>query len=131
MIQLIDYKTGKTEAGFNSISDIFDQKSGDKLRSIFQALIYIWAYLKCEDINGEKIYNQLYALKSIQKSGYPEEIVYQKKKFKEVDIRDWINDFEIQLIGIIKEIFDEKVPFEQTKEVATCKRCYFNRLCKR
>ena len=41
------------------------------------------------------------------------------------------NQFEVNLNETIKEIFDPETPFEQTKESGTCKKCYFNRLCRR
>ena len=131
MLQLVDYKTGKADTRFNSVADLFEQKTGDKLRSVFQALIYIWTYINSEEDNDKMLYNQLYALKSIHRSGQAEEIIYGRKKIKDIKYSEWLNEFEVNLHKTIKEIFDANVPFEQTNEVATCKKCYFNRLCRR
>ena len=100
MLQLIDYKTGKADTKFNAVTDLFDQKTGDKLRSVFQALIYIWAYINCDEENEKLLYNQLYALKSIHRTGYPEEIIYARKKIKEIHINEWLNEFEVKMIDI-------------------------------
>ena len=114
-IRIIDYKTGRVEPGDLALKEweeIADKKKDKLFQLLFYAFIYQKKY-KPKNIPELGIY-------SLRMRSYG----LLKPKFPEAE-----NYFEAYLTGLIHEIFDPSVPFEQTTDKQICTYCDYKDIC--
>ena len=114
VVNIIDYKTGKTEAKDLILKedclDLFD--SAKNLKKI-QLLMYALLYNKQ---NGKaNIESSIYSFKN-QKAGFlPFVLSKNKTKSKEIEL-DLINQFELNLKSLVEEIANSSIDFEENED---------------
>lgn len=124
--RIIDYKSGNADLSKNSskISDeeyINDLFVNIKRKENFQQLFYASLYFY-EQINSQLIVG-VYPLKKLAGGVH---------WFEEEPITvDKYNLFESKLIDLFEEIFDNNIPFTQTKETDHCMYCPYISICYR
>ena len=127
-LRVVDYKTGGNEIRCKSTDVVFLSENIENYKGILQTLIYckavdkkypgydtVSAYLyKTKDIKTET------SFKVCSKSGDE----FETGNFKKIE--DKVDEY---LDNILKELFDENTPFEQTTNSEICEKCSFKSFC--
>jgi len=130
-LRVIDYKTGSDKLTFNHVDDVFSSEHIKDTKAVFQTFVY--SYLLSNEFKNETIIKPMvYQVKSffapknsfeISSSKY---VPYVSGNF--IDIADEVKDRLKTLLG---ELFNSKIPFKQTEDLAKCKNCPYKNMCGR
>ncbi len=129
VVRLLDYKTGKDTKKITSIGSLFDRENMKRNKAAMQTFLYAFFYhyqfpenqlpLKPGIINIKEIYS-------------PNFSPYLQLDDVEVnDYRVFAEEFEKGLRGLLEEIVDPLIPFDQTEDKKKCTYCAYKELCGR
>ncbi len=126
-LRFIDYKTGSDENSVSQIESLFKRTHTNK-DGIFQLLTYCEAY--SDMVNPEvEIQPYLYVFKNLSNTEYIEQIKINRKVLtSHTQVKD---EFRPMLNSLVKEIFDDAIPFLRTEDTENCTYCPFAMLCGR
>lgn len=125
--RVLDYKTGfvKLNKTGYELQKILDDKKGG-LNIPFQLMMYSWLYRENSQ-SGEIPDSAVWALRNAENPIIP----IRMAKETEVANED-IDTFKEGVLGLVKEMFDKELPFEQTENDANCTYCpYRESICMR
>jgi len=127
--RVIDYKTGKTNSKFKNIDDLFDGKPSKRNNAVFQTFLYSWL-LSREGQYG-KIQPSLFFVRDIYKENFDHKIIQsENRNSKPVDeFSEYLEDFEMRLKALIRDLFDPSETFTQTEDTDYCSNCPYNLIC--
>lgn len=134
VVRVIDYKTGKDERDFETLEKLFDP--GDKYRrkAVFQTFYYGLLYQGSFPGSELQITPGIIRTRDLFRSDFDYR-VKQKKQYKKYDLvtdmTPYLPEFERHLQDLLQEIFDSKVPFDQTKDISKCRFCPYKDICDR
>jgi len=115
-IRIIDYKTGKVVPKDLELKD-WDKISDKQSDKLFQLLFYAYIYKKKYKLTDDP-QTGIYSLRMLSHG-------LIKPKLPETD------QFEDYLNGLISEIFDPSINFQQTEDDKICSYCDFKDICNR
>ncbi len=130
VVRVIDYKTGADKLSFRSIESFFSRE-GKRNKAAFQTVLYSWMFHeKYKDalvigqltpglINRENLFAE------------PFKFAFEMDRKRLLDVRPYLPDFESGLKRLLAELFDESIPFAQTKEEKVCIYCSYKSICRR
>ncbi len=129
VVRLLDYKTGKDNKKVSSIASLFDRDDKKRNKAAMQTFLYAFFYqyqnpesqlpIKPGIINIKEIYSQDFS-------------PYLQLNNSEVhDYREFAEEFEQGLRGLLEEIVNPLVPFDQTEDKKKCTYCAYKELCGR
>jgi hypothetical protein len=129
IVRLLDYKTGKDTKKIPSIGSLFDREDKKRNKAAMQTFLYAFFYnfkypenqlpLKPGIINIKEIYSQDFS-------------PYLQLDDSEVgDYREFAQEYEQGLRGLLEEIVNPQVPFDQTEDKKKCEFCAYKELCGR
>ncbi|MFQ3579400.1 MAG: PD-(D/E)XK nuclease family protein, partial [Bacteroidales bacterium] len=126
-MRMVDYKTGRVSYDINGIDELFDRENKKRNDKVLQILLYAWIIAK--NTNNHAIHT---AFISFIDNAENNTFV----KFKDtgellVCTPQIQNIIENNLSQLFTELFDENIPFEQTKNTVICKFCDYNKICKK
>ncbi len=123
---IIDYKTGKAEDKELKFTDWLELKQDAGLAKSFQLLMYAWMYQKNNPIIKNNIVSGIITFRELSRG-------LKTVKINGSDLLDVevLNNFEEQLIIILKEILDTETEFTQTPHIENCEYCAFKGICNR
>ena len=128
-IRVIDYKTGKDQLSFTDVSSLFDRE-GKRNKAAFQTFLYTLIYKKNLSVSS-----QLKFVPGLMNriNLFNEDFVFSLKHGNRYldDATPMLGDFEDRLAGLLDEMFDPAVPFDQTKNLETCQFCPYSQVCYR
>ena len=127
--RLVDYKTGRGEAVFTDIPQLFDTTQPNRPKEILQ--LFLYAYMYRQKYNTNNITPAVVFLRSIFKDGSTGTIKQKiDRKIKQIESFD---PFEEEFLEALKkcltEMFDPSIPFTQTENKKACEYCGFASLC--
>lgn len=131
-IQIIDYKTGKTESGNVEISSITELKHAPKKEKALQLLFYALLYKRTKN-NGKNIKSGIYTFRKMSEGIINFGIKGAKRgaRAEEHITNDITDGFEQFVIELVSELSDKNIPFKQTEEVKNCEYCPYGAICQR
>ena len=129
VVRLLDYKTGKDTKKLSTIASLFDRDDKKRNKAAMQTFLYAFFYqyqnpesqlpIKPGIINIKEIYSQDFS-------------PYLQLNNSEVhDYREFAEEFEQGLRGLLEEIVNPLVPFDQTEDKKKCTYCAYKELCGR
>lgn len=124
LTRIIDYKTGMVEQRELQVAEPELLTLDAKKHKALQLAIYEWLYLKNNPIQNEVV-GSILPLKDISKSFLDLKISYPESEMGKAE------QVEQEIIGLLNQIFDKNISFEQTPEIQNCKYCEFKTLCGR
>lgn len=128
-IRLVDYKTGKGEALFSSVEQLFDRSVVNRPKEVLQLFLYALLYQQKYMLSD--ILPSIIFLRSIFKENSRGDI--KQKNNRDTVVIDSFNpykeEFSEALKSCLKEIFDPSAPFVQTDDKKACEYCSFSSLC--
>ncbi|WP_186758510.1 PD-(D/E)XK nuclease family protein [Echinicola salinicaeni] len=134
VVRLIDYKSGKDQKDFPSVSSLFDREHPKRNKAAMQTMIYGMLYQEKFPGNRLALKPAIYNLREIFSKDFNPYLQLKegRGKAKEIDdYRDYQEEFEEGLKGLLQEIFDKDIPFSQTEEWEKCKYCPYKEICGR
>lgn len=128
-IRLVDYKTGRGEATFTDIAQLFDKTQQNRPKEILQ--LFLYAYMYRQKYNTTDIIPSVVFLRSIFKDGsigtIKQKIDRKTEQIKSFD--PFEQEFVETFTKCLTEIFDPTIPFTQTENKKACEYCGFASLC--
>ncbi|MBF0694576.1 MAG: PD-(D/E)XK nuclease family protein [Flavobacterium sp.] len=109
-LRIIDYKTGRVEAGDVCLKQWGGLTEDPKNEKIIQLLTY--AFVTASEFNFEETIAGIYSFKNMKTGFLPFEYHENKVKVKSIDA-EIQSGFEAQLILLLSEIFDQNTPFTE------------------
>jgi ATP-dependent helicase/nuclease subunit B len=130
--RMVDYKTGGDELDFGTIEKLFEREGKKHNKAALQTLIYSWMFNK-----------KFPTLPNFEPALLPLRVMMQKgsntrfysKETKQAvsyeTMGETLLEIEQRLRGLLEEIFDPEVPFDQTADLKICSYCDYNGICGR
>ena len=144
-IRIIDYKTGSDETSIVSLDQTFHDF---KKKAFLQVMLYAQAYARFRNCD-QPIQPMIYALKRLMispiepikgpapRTGTTIEHEDMKSpasardKWKILDYKDYVAEFNDMLIPYLEELFNPEIPFKCAENDDACKYCAFTAICGR
>ena len=136
-IRLIDYKTGQSYNKFSTIEDLFNSKTIQQNKAIWQLIFYAWLFKKSYDMQYKQhITPCLIQIKDIFLEDYTPHIFIKTKTnqmaYKKIDdITPYIAEFQKELTKLLNTIFNPSLPFSQTENKNSCTYCPYILICQK
>ena len=125
--RIVDYKTSSTAQKFNNLDELFDHNHKNRPYHILQTCYYSDIYSRDTDkrVSPSLMYIKPQKLERIDPM---EGAVLVCDKYFISDFGEHYRDaFHEKLVGLVREIFDEEVPFVQRRK--KCEWCKFKDFC--
>ncbi|HYI76071.1 MAG TPA: PD-(D/E)XK nuclease family protein, partial [Chryseolinea sp.] len=128
LIRVIDYKTGKDKLDFDSVASLFSRDSR-RNKAAFQTLLYALLYKTNAPRTLRKIVPGLINRMNLFEDDFKFGLKVGKTFVDDADTL--LPEFHIRLKSLLEELYDPKVPFDQTEDVELCKFCAYQGICYR
>ena len=131
-LRIADYKTGGDETDFRGMDSLFKAGNTKRNGAAFQVFLYSWICMN-SGLPGKRISPMLYLVKKLFEEGQFT-LTDKGDKGRKVDVTDFGSyglEFEERLKGVVSEIFDRDIPFEQAEDADICRYCPYTAICHR
>lgn len=129
VIRLLDYKTGKDTKRLPSVSSLFDREDKKRNKAAMQTMLYAFFYQFNHPTNTLPLKPGIFTIKEIYSEDFNPFLQLDKSELS--DYRDHAEEFEEGLRGLLKELVDPAVPFDQTTDKKKCSYCAYKEICGR
>ncbi|MBA3706990.1 MAG: PD-(D/E)XK nuclease family protein, partial [Bacteroidetes bacterium] len=126
VIRIVDYKTGLVQNKELKLDNWEDICTESVLAKSFQLLMYAFMYQRMNPNITENIQSGIITFRELSVG-----LKTVKVNNNELLNDTILNEFELQLKQLLKDIFDPAIPFSQTSELANCEYCSFKGICNR
>jgi hypothetical protein len=128
-VRLLDYKTGKDTKKIPSIASLFNRDDKKRNKAAMQTFLYAFFYQYQHPENQLPLKPGIINIKEIYS---PDFNPYLQLDNSEVgDYREFAEEYEQGLRGLLEEIVNPFVPFDQTEDKKKCEYCAYKELCGR
>jgi hypothetical protein len=131
VIRLIDYKSGKDGKSFADIPSLFDRENKQRNKAAMQTLYYGMVYQANHPENTLPLKPALLNFKEIFQENFNPYFQIKSLKAEVTDYRRHQEEYEAGLKGLLEEILDEHIPFDQTDNLQKCRNCPYVSICGR
>jgi CRISPR/Cas system-associated exonuclease Cas4 (RecB family) len=129
IVRLLDYKTGKDTKKIPSLVSLFDRNDKKRNKAGMQTFLYAFFYKYQNPENQLPLKPGIMNIKEIYSEDFNPFL--QLEESEVTDYRDFAAGFEEGLRGLLEEIMDPLVPFDQTDDKKKCSYCAYQELCGR
>lgn len=128
VLRVIDYKTGKDELSFESITALFNRE-GKRNKAAFQTILYALLFYRNVTTPGTRLVPGLMNRVNL----FDDDFVFGLKQGRSVlhDVTPLFPEFEMRLKQLLEELYNPHIPFDQTPDVETCMLCAYKSICYR
>lgn len=146
-LRIIDYKTGSDETSVTSLDHAFHDF---RQKAFLQVMLYAQAYAQINNCCDKPVQPMIYALKKLMvepvkpisgpKPANEDAVEFveskcpssaRSNKWKILDYRDYLTEFNDLLLPYLEELFDPNTPFRCADNDEACKYCAFTAICGR
>ena len=129
IVRLLDYKTGKDTKKISSIASLFDREDKKRNKAAMQTFLYAFFYKYQNPENQLPLKPGIINIKEIYSPDFNPYL--QLDKSEVADYREFAEEYEQGLRGLLEEIVNPLVPFDQTEDKKKCEFCAYKELCGR
>lgn len=129
VVRLLDYKTGKDTKKIPSLGSLFDRDDKKRNKAGMQTFLYAFFYQYQHPGNRLPLKPGIMNIKEIYSEDFNPFL--QLEDSEVLDYREFAAGFEEGLRGLLEEIMDPLVPFDQTEDKKKCSYCAYQELCGR
>jgi CRISPR/Cas system-associated exonuclease Cas4 (RecB family) len=129
VVRLLDYKTGKDIKKIPSLGSLFVRDDKKRNKAGMQTFLYAFFYQYQNPDNRLPLKPGIMNIKEIYSEDFNPFL--QLEDSEVTDYRDFAAGFEEGLRGLLEEIMDPLVPFDQTDDKKKCSYCAYKELCGR
>lgn len=133
-IRLIDYKSGADKKDFPSTASLFDREDSKRNKAAMQTMYYGLLYQAMHPENSLPLKPAIFNFKEIFKDDfnpYLQEKESRKAGVEVNDYKDYQQEYEAGLRGLLEELYDPEVAFNQTDDLKKCAYCPYMGICGR
>ncbi|GAB2631147.1 PD-(D/E)XK nuclease family protein [Belliella aquatica] len=133
-IRLIDYKSGADKKDFTSTASLFDRDDSKRNKAAMQTMYYGLLYQAMHPENSLPLKPAIFNFKEIFKDDfnpYLQEKESRKAGVEVNDYKDYQQEYEAGLRGLLEELYDPEVAFNQTDDLKKCAYCPYIGICGR
>ncbi len=134
VVRVIDYKTGRDEKKAEDLASLFDRDDKKRNKAAMQVLYYALMFHRGYPEMDYPIMPGIFNSRELFSDEFDVKIkmVNEKGRYSQVwDARPLLQEFESELSGLLREIFDPSVDFDQTEDVKKCRWCPYKGICHR
>ncbi len=132
LVRVIDYKTGADNCKVEDIPSLFDRDHQSRNKAAMQTIFYGLLYQEKFPQDDAMIQPGILSIKSLYKGSTEIRLDLKAENVRHInDIRPFLPAFREGFQSLVEEIFDVKVPFDQTEDASKCGYCSFNVICLR
>ncbi|MEQ9425198.1 MAG: PD-(D/E)XK nuclease family protein [Cyclobacteriaceae bacterium] len=134
VVRVIDYKTGKDEKKGEDIHSLFDRDDKKRNKAVMQVLYYALMFQNGYPEMNQPITPGIYNSRELFSEEFDLKLkmLNEKGRYSQVwDARPLLPEFESELSGLLREIFDPTIDFDQTDDVKKCRWCPYKGICHR
>ena len=126
-VRVIDYKTGKDDKNFGSLSLLFDRTNKKRNKAAFQTLLYSLLFIHNNSEFKGAVVPGIINTKEIFSKKFDYHLMMDKEPI--VNARPFLSEFDGHLKDLLAEIFSPHVPFDQTDDTEKCNNCPYKGIC--
>ena len=133
-IRLIDYKSGADKKDFLSTASLFDRNDSKRNKAAMQTMYYGLLYQSMYPENSLPLKPAIFNFKEIFKDDfnpYLQEKESRKPGIEVNNYKDYQQDYEAGLRGLLEELYNPEVAFNQTEDLKKCAYCPYMGICGR
>src|SRR5690606_14953076 len=133
VIRLIDYKSGGDKKDFPDIASLFDRESKKRNKAAMQTMFYGLIYQATHPHNSAMLKPAIFNLKEMFSEDF-NPYLHQKQGRNQIEVtdyRDFHQEYEMGLKGLLGELYDPATPFAQTTDLKKCEYCPYRKICGR
>lgn len=137
-IRIIDYKTGKDDRKFSSISELTDPASDKNNKAALQTLIYGWMWMEnhSEYYEGNALVSAgLYTMREVFQNNFDFRLLQKAstgRSYQPVkDIRPLLPELLEKLQNVIQHMIDPEFVYKATEDTKMCEWCGYREICGR
>lgn len=124
--RVLDYKTGNVKSlKVGKIEELFVRDVKEPKKEILQAAIYAWGLA---NNTSDKIQAAIYGLRKLFDDTFNPSVIYNNSPLEFSEIQE---EFEVELKGVVSEIYSPQTTFKQTEFVEKCRYCPYQGICRR
>lgn len=127
--RVIDYKTGKSNAKFESVDQLFEIQGKKRNKEVLQTLFYSFILGKDKQYNRLPIVPGLYGLREIFSKDFDFHIYEGKSKVERFS--HYQDTYERLMISLLENMFDSSTVFSKTSDKKACEYCDYKVICHR
>lgn len=127
--RIVDYKTGKDQLKYKDFPALFDDEGKDQNKALLQTLFYTYVYEQVQQ--KQYVEPHLYTVRDFKEGTLFKEKQRGGLALKDQNLETFKGLFSEKLKEKLDELFDESVPFTQTKNLENCAYCPYKEICQR
>ena len=134
VVRVIDYKTGRDEKKAEDLPSLFDRDDKKRNKAAMQVLYYALMFHRSYPEMNYPITPGIFNSRELFSDEFDVKLkmLNDKGRYSQVwDARPLLPEFESELSGLLREIFDPAVDFDQTSDVKKCRWCPYKGICHR
>ncbi|MFY0598395.1 MAG: PD-(D/E)XK nuclease family protein [Cyclobacteriaceae bacterium] len=133
-VRILDYKTGRDGRDFKSVDSLTDRDDAGRNKAVFQVFFYSWLFKKTRSENYSSIEPGIFNSSDLFKPLFDSRVQLRSPRQTPVPVSDftaYAEEFEQNLEDLLREIFDQEIPFDQTVDEKKCGYCSYKEICNR
>jgi len=133
-VRLIDYKSGQDNKTFPDVPSLFDRENKSRNKAAMQTMFYGLIYQATVPENILPLKPAIFNLREMFGDDFNPylQVKQPRKEGIEVnDYRQYEEEYKAGLTGVLEEIYDPTVPFDQTADLKKCEYCPYREICGR
>jgi len=130
IIRVLDYKTGSTANNLANVEKLFLQEKHGEVKAIFQTLLY--ALILNKSGISKPIMPGLVPVKKLFRQEYDNNFYLSQPRSDEktaISLNLVLEPFTEGLKGLLEELFNPSIPFQQTEKKSLCEYCPYKENC--
>lgn len=129
VIRLIDYKTGKDDKRVVSVASLFERENKKRNKAAMQTMLYAYFFQNLNPQNRLSLKPAIFNIKEIYNPKFNPFLLLDGEEIG--NYLDFQEEFELGLTGLLTEMFDREIPFDQTDDLKKCEYCAYREICGR
>jgi len=133
VVRVVDYKTGKDSREFTTVTSMTDRGDDKRNKAAFQVLFYSYLFYNTSKEDYDRIEPGLFNSRDLFDTDFTWKIQSRHNRHVTtvLDFREYLDEFQASLKGLLEELFDAGIPFDQVEDDKKCKWCPYNGICSR
>ena len=134
VLRVLDYKTGKDEKTFETLTSLIDPENPKRNKTAFQIFFYSYLVQSGYKDSYERIEPSIFNSKHLFDNKFDWRLTQKEKGQVGIQVKSfghYSDGFEQVLNELLSEIWDTEIPFDQTHDLNKCEYCPYNGICKR
>tara|TARA_B110000027_G_scaffold110001_1_gene117709 strand:- start:1775 stop:4651 length:2877 start_codon:yes stop_codon:yes gene_type:complete len=134
VLRVVDYKTGKDDKNFETLSSLIDAENTKRNKTAFQIFFYSYLVQNGYQDPYDRIEPTIFNSKHLFDDKFDWRLTQKEKGESDIKVQSfgqYSDGFEEVLSELLTEIWNTETVFDQTRDFKKCEYCPYNGICKR